>query len=164
MSLIELLLKGLYVLGGAASFLLTVTLVGIGLWKIFLSVGRFLGFHWAGVDLTEPMSQALDGLECIFLAPLAFLLFKGIWDLMRNVILKKATDIESLKRYEHSRVFWLEVKALIFGLMVAVLATDLLEKILSGTKLTYEMTISQCLIIGTLVGCSFLLERHRDGS
>jgi len=154
-----------------AALLLMVTLVGVGVLKMGMSLPQFLGFHLNLQDtkssLIPPLppittadeaavGTALEGLECIFLAPLAFLLVRGIWDFVDSVIRSRSKEVPLSSA---SPAFMVRIKALIMGLMVAVVATDLLKRALSKSGLTYEPAIAGCLFISVLVAYALLMQR-----
>jgi hypothetical protein len=127
--------------------------------KMYASVVQFIPltiaeFQGAGHSQLEasPLALALEGLECLFLAPLGFLLFRGVWDYVAEVIEKDADQA--------SACFLMRVKALILGLMAAIVGTDLLKRALSKSGLTYESAIAGCLLIAILAAYSFYVERH----
>jgi len=129
--------------GDLPMFVLMVWLIFIGIRLIFVSE-LFLP-----VDKSIP--HVLEGLECIFLAPLGFLLFRGISDYVIGII---DTDPQSVPTH-----FLMRIKGLIFGLMAAVAATDLLKRTLSDGGIDYRTAFCGCLFIAVLAGYSLILDR-----
>ena len=155
------------------SLVIMISLMGVGLWKMLLSILRFFGAYGGMTRLaTNPPSStltpgltglensgvasALEGLECIFLAPLAFLLVSGIWNFVEAVN-KAIRDDKPLASVPPT--FLNRVKGLIIGLMIAVVATDLLKRSIEEQGLTYRPAITGCLFIVVLAAYSFLIER-----
>ena len=158
----------------AMSLLIMVGLVGVGVLKMGMSIPKFVDIHSRLLDavtadteiLTSNLSQtghgesavsdALEGLECIFLAPLAFLLIRGIWDFVDAVVRSqsKGSSPDSA-----SPIFLIKVKALIVGLMIAVVATDLLKRALTEQGLTFEPTLAGCAFIAVLAAYAHLMEK-----
>ena len=101
------------------------------------------------------LGTALDGLEFIFLSPLALLLVKGIWDFVDRV-----RPISSQQTDPASPSFLIRIKVLIIGLMVAVVATELLKRSIAENGLSYEPAIAGSLFIAVLTTYSFLIERN----
>lgn len=93
----------------------------------------------------------LEGLQYIFLAPLGFLLFRGISDYVVGII---DSDPEAVSTH-----FLMRIKALIIGLMAAVTATDLLKRALAEEGLNYRTAVCGCLLIVVLAGYSLILEQ-----
>jgi len=155
----------IFVLGALATFVLMLALGGVGLLKMFASISHFWrsavvaapdghGAHSESLEMAA-ITLVLQGLECLFLAPLGFLLFRGIWDYVGDVIKKDAEKA--------SACFLMRVKALILGLMAAVVATDLVKRELSEAGLTYQPAIAGCLLICVLAAYSYLVERLASG-
>ena len=123
--------KWLFVLGALPSFLLVVALVGIGVIQNAITVWRYV-FPSDGHVITKQklVSEILSGFELILVAPLCFLVFVGIWCLVAA-----ACDNQGIPPMPHlsdAKRLIEEIKALITGLMLAVLSTHLVERVLEG--------------------------------
>lgn len=156
------------------ALVLAVLLVAIGLLKMYLSVVQLIGIRVSLADLLHAflpqagavnihdaredsaVAYALDGLECIFLAPLAFLLIRGIHDFVEEVIDKG--NERKLLTPESSRLL-ARTKVLIIGLMIAVVSTDLVRRSLSDKGLSYEQSITSCLFIFVLSTYAIMSEK-----
>lgn len=132
--------------------------VGILLAGILMAILMFIGFYemYKGVSIFFNLSHmpehtaskessilafTLKGLEFLFLAPLGFL-----------TLLSMAKYIANMQSPDHTEADRgiLEVKALIVSLMIAIIATDLIARVLSGRGLTYEVTLTGSLFIAVL--------------
>jgi hypothetical protein len=160
-----------------ASLVIMVLLVAVGVLRMGLSIPHFLsdpasvretadvgspgsdeGGHVAAFG-ESAVGNALEGLECIFLAPLAFLLVRGIWDFVDAVVRAR---LQEGTLSSASPAFLIRVKALILGLMIAVVATDLLKRAISQRGLSYEPAVAGCLFIAVLAAYSFVMERSSE--
>jgi hypothetical protein len=90
------------------------------------------------------LNATLTGLEMFFLAPLPFLAFFSISRLFRAAI---GNDPSELQR---SKMLVVEVKQLIVGLMIAVVSTELIHRISTGTELTPIATLATIGLIAVL--------------
>lgn len=153
------------------SLMLMISLIVLGLltmalaiYPLFYSTASNFAFEFRnpGVvpDHVSPtvafaLGVALDGLEFVFLAPLAFLLLHGIWNFVDDVNHRKFKDPKELPA---SPLFLIRIKGLIIGLMIAVVATELLKKTV-GEGLSYEPAIAGALLITVLAIYSFIMEK-----
>jgi hypothetical protein len=97
------------------------------------------------------IAQVVKGIELLFLAPLAFIVVLGV----RRYLKDKFFHVRSKG---HGNLLLLEAKALVVSLLMAVVATDLISKILSVGGLTYEAAITESLVIIVLGAYYFALE------
>ncbi|MFH1679873.1 MAG: hypothetical protein ABIH26_04435 [Candidatus Eisenbacteria bacterium] len=169
----------LYVVAAFAAFALMVAIFFMGFRESGRGILIYFGRAPADLHGMTPESKALQmclkGLEFFFLAPLAFLILQSLAKYIVS-ILRNQTDQESTgsdgdergaspdrrlaEREEHAaKCKVIGVKALVVGLMIATLATDLVGRALSREGLTYEIALSQAAVIAVLMAYVFLLER-----
>jgi hypothetical protein len=156
----------------ALSLLLMVLLIilglltmALGIYPMFCSSFRNFAFEirnngslptQVSPTVAFALGVALDGLEFVFLAPLAFLLLHGIWDFMNDV---NRGHFRDSKAFPTSPLFLIRIKGLIIGLMIAVVATELLKKTVGEHGLSYESAIAGGILIAVLAAYSFIIER-----
>ena len=134
--------------------------MAVGMWTMIRNIVP--SFRIATAASQSPHAEgfalgaALDGLEFIFLAPLPFLLLRGIWDFVDRV---REVDSQASANVTASPAFLIRIKGLIIGLMIAVVATELLKKSVSEHGLSYEPAIAGSIFIGVLAAYAFLIER-----
>jgi uncharacterized protein YacL len=113
------------------------------------------GFHVAaaasGPSSSERAAhQVIRGVEILLLAPLAYFV---LVNLARYVQTWKSGDDD-----EKAKSNLLGVKALVVGLLIAMVATDLVGKILSEKGLDEQSALLECLVILVLTAYCFGLE------
>jgi uncharacterized protein YacL len=145
----------LILLAACASSVLMGGLLITGVFEV--GKGCLVYFGWyslpAGILSREASTLhfAIRGIELLLLAPLAFL-----------VLLSLARYIDSSRKStvdERTRCDLLRVKALSVGLLIAVVAADLVGKILSHDGLSYTAAVSESLVIVVLGAYFFILEK-----
>lgn len=144
----------IYVVGAVASVFVMLALATAG----FLEIGRGViqqyssmsGHAQAPDAAATPLGMVLEGLELIFLAPLAYLAFLALW---RYVDGHRRGDVDTSTRRQV-----IEIKSLVIGLIIAVVATDLLREALSPSGSTYESAIAGSAIIAVLAAYIIGLE------
>lgn len=145
-----------YVVGAVASAVIMLALAAAG----FIEMGRGVIQQFSSATGHEqpnegsPVGLVLKGLELIFLAPMAYLTFLTLWRYVEGN--RKGVVDSSLRRQV------MEIKSLIVGLIIAVVATDLLGDVLSPIGAGYESAITGCLIIAVLGAYVIGLEKARD--
>jgi hypothetical protein len=105
--------------------------------------GLFAGGQTAAAGATL-INATLSGLEMFFLAPLPFLAFFSTSQLFRAVVSRSEEKLRS------SQVLMAKVKQLITGLMIAVVATELIHRITAGAELTRLVTVAAISLIAVL--------------
>ena len=135
--------------------LLTVALLAIALFGMVSGVAGYFGL--TGVDATvEPtaavLAACIRGVELLFLAPLPFLLPLSLGRYIRDS--KEDSDDRQ------SKADLLSMKALTTGLLIAILASDVVGRALSHQGLHYEAAVSSSLVIAVLGAYFFGLERQ----
>lgn len=144
-----------YVVGNLIAYLLMIALFTVGFWEIGKGIGIFFGYPLMPEQASSRESAALEmslkGLEFLFLAPLTYL---TLISLVRYV----ATTY-SQNDHELARLQLINIKVSIVSLMIAIVATDLVAKILSKNGLTYQATFTEGLVIIILGTYLFCLER-----
>lgn len=144
-----------HVLGGAVAYFLMVALFVVGFWEI--SKGIYLVFFGSpsvpeGVSSRESaaLEISLKGLEFLFLAPLTYLTLLSL----ERYVAKTYNQSD----HESARLQLINIKISIISLMIAIIATDLVAKILKNA-LTYQATFTEGLVIVILGTYLFCLER-----
>jgi hypothetical protein len=132
--------------------LLMAALFGVGLHHIWMSV--WLGFHPEDGRWPEAtgIQWAIHGLEFLYLAPLAFMV---LYSLTRYIESHTAKD--QATAMTETRRDLLHVKGLVISLLIAVIATDLVGKML-GRGLGMAEAISESVVVVVLMGYFALLE------
>jgi len=97
------------------------------------------------------LTTALKGIELLFLAPMSFLVYRSLG----NYVASKASGRED----PDAEAAVTESKGLVTSLMVAVVATDLVGKVLSPDGLAAHPPIYELLLIVILVAYFYLLSR-----
>jgi hypothetical protein len=131
---------------------------------VVLMLGAFLvGFGAIGVGLVGAVLQftadrpgavsgllnsTLSVLELLFIAPLPYLAFRSVTGLVGNAILPEEAQSMAVS---HASV--VQVKRLITGLMIAVVATELIHHISAGTELNP-------LFVAAVLGLILVLSLH----
>ena len=152
------ILKWLFAAGLALAGLIMALLFVAGFKLFWDAIVIFFGRAAAKVDV-EPKAfalvEALKGLEYFFLAPLGYLVFLTMIRFVRSTI---SGDFDELadKRIRN-------IKSLTMSLLIAVIATDLVSKILGPQGLGRDSAIAEILVMGALIGYYVLLERKLDG-
>lgn len=131
-----LVLMAAFVIGGLA-------LIGRAAIVLLRSTQSDAGTH------EMALVQALSGIEYLFLAPLAFLVFLTLVRFVKKMVFG---DINALGGY---RV----VKSLVINLMIAIIATDLVQKTVGQPGLTLNVACTELLVIVVFAGYVLLIER-----
>ena len=151
-------LSGIALLFMVVLIVLGMLTMGLGIFRMckyfVLSIASF-GAGSGEVPVAFALAAALDGLEFVFLAPLAYLLLHGIWDFMNDA---RRGHFRDPNKMPASPLFLVRIKALIIGLMIAVVATELLKKTVSERGLSYESAIAGALLIAVMALYSFIIE------
>ncbi len=136
----------------ALGFLVLTGLLTIfkGVYSGLVSAVRNLAHPSAAMFSEQPAHQVIRGVELLLLAPLAFLV---LVNLARYV--KAWMDKEDDER---AKADLLGIKALVVGLLIAMVATDLVGKILSEDGLDRSSALFESLVIGVLTVYCFGLE------
>lgn len=142
-------------LGSVLGALLTVALLAIALLGMASGIAGYAGLVEvdSGIEPTAAVLAAcIRGVELLFLAPLPFLLPLSLGRYIRDS--KEDSDDRQ------SKADLLSMKALTTGLLIAILASDVVGRALSHGGLHYEAAVSSSLVIAVLGAYFFGLERQ----
>jgi hypothetical protein len=151
--------KALYIAGAVCAGGLMVALFVAAFCEIGTSLLIF--FHRIPVrDLTstpesEAITVALKGIEYLFLAPMSFLVYRSL-----------AIYVADMANGGHNpaaRSAVTEAKSLVTSLMIAVVATDLVGKVLSPDGLAQRRPIYELILIVVLGGYYLMLHHIGKG-
>jgi hypothetical protein len=146
---------GLLLAGGLMAMLFVA-----GFWMFVRAIANF-SWRTRVPEGTETnafaLVDALRGLEYFFLAPLGYLVFLTLIRYLENTV-KSGSDPHEEQRSEKQMV---AVKVLIINLLLAIVATDLVSKILGPKGLSVEAAGTEVFVMGAFAGYFLLLERHR---
>ncbi len=118
----------------------------------FIDIGKGFGFVSrelvvsGGKTSSALLDNTLAGLEMFFLAPLPFLAFLSITKLFRAV-----TNLQNPALFEAAHKLLQDVKRLIAGLIIAVVATEMVHRIVLGSDLTWTAIVA---ILGLICSLS----------
>ena len=141
-----------FALGGLAA---TVALAGVALWEIGAAAVQYVSSSASHEsDPLRPLvAHVLKGVELLFLAPLAYLVVLILGDYLRCIVVySPRTD------KVHEEV--LDLKCLTTSLLIAVVATDLVQKVLSESGLTPDAAVYEGLVVVTLALFLAVLQRR----
>lgn len=149
------LLRWLVNVGALVAGLAMVLFGAIGLWKIVRGALMTLGAVTPASNESGIVS-ALSGLEYLFLAPLAYL----VLILSARLVAKAGIDSDEAmpEQLVRDTAF---LKALISGLMIAIVATDLVSRVAQPDALTLATAAPRVLLIATLAAYVLVLEVGR---
>lgn len=140
-------------------------LILAGLWDVTKGIAIVFHLVHAPKDAADHSSAALTdilkGLEFLFLAPIPILVVPALVKFVLNGFGYEAASLPN----RTLGFSFQDVKSFTVGLMIAVLATNLIGVALSKNGLTYETAISGCLVIFTLLLYYFglhLIGKHTD--
>jgi hypothetical protein len=150
----------------ALAALLGVVLVSIGLveaasgaltfWLSF--TGSVAGLPGGSEPAAKALALTLKGLEFVFLAPLPLLVLHTIRDYTWHLTPGRPTSGDE-RIVAHSRLD--EVKSLIISIMVAVIATDMVSRVLGNSPFGYDQAVPRLLAFVALAGYLLLLRKAR---
>jgi hypothetical protein len=128
------IVKALELLGAVATSLAMFACFTFGVIKVgqgleVATSGLFDHVIPSGPTLLDPI---LAGLEMFFLAPLPFLAFRSITKLYQAILNNSSADLDA------AHVLVVHVKRLITGLMIAVVATELIHRIITDKELAFN--------------------------
>jgi hypothetical protein len=124
-------------------------LLSVGLWKL-LHAGLVFWPAGSTSATEEALREAISGFEFLLLAPLGYFL---LLSLARYASRRKEGQAGHKAKAE-----LLTVKALGAGLLVAVLAANLVGRLLDATPPNIIVVLLECLAIVVIAVYSFLLE------
>ena len=132
-------------------------LLFVGFIDIFQGVKEGVKAGLAAVDVAHapPWSErtahrVIEGVELLLLAPLAYIVLVNLARYVHTWMIRKSD--------EKAKASLLGVKALVVGLLIAMIATDLVGKVLSDNGLDPTSAIFESLVIGVLIIYCFELE------
>ena len=158
---IDSALKWLFLIGAGASLLFGIVLVGIGLFWNFRAVFHFLRDAAPLGTSQKFLGEILSGFELMLIAPLCFLVFVGIWKLVAEACERDLQKITAPDSNFHCAKALLEnIKELIIGLIFAVIATHLLDRIIQGKSTSANELYVVAAAVVTLFCFYFLLKGH----
>jgi hypothetical protein len=154
------LTRVLYVVGAACASTLMVLLFALAFWEIGKAVAVFMHLAVGPDSRVPPESQAimvaLKGIEYLFLAPMSFLVYRSL----ANYVVERARGGSGTSAEEEVT----ETKRLVTSLMFAVVATDLIGRVLSPEGLLARPPIYELCLLVILAAYMFLLHRMRSPS
>jgi hypothetical protein len=157
--LLERFIELVYTVGAVCSGVLMIALFSAAFCEIASAVLTFFRKfpnQLPGLSLeSELITAALKGIELLFLAPMTFLVYRSL----ANYIACKTTGREN----PEAEAAVTESKALVTSLMAAVVATDLVGKVLSPDGFASHPPIYELLLIIVLVGYFYLLSKMSLG-
>ena len=154
------LFEKLFVLGLLVAGLLMALLFAAGFVTISRAIWLFsleLFGHESAGPRTHPLVESLRGLEYLFLAPLGYMIFLTLIRFLEGLV--KIDDHPQKEKAAERQM--MTMKTLMVNLLVAVVATDLVSKILGSGNLTLEVAIPELLVMTLFLGYLVLLHRHR---
>jgi len=138
-----------------ASFFVMLALAIAGLYEFLCAIEVFFTEHDAGLSIVF----TLKGLEFLFLSPLAFLTIRSVTNYIRSMTFSKPGPVldsdyqERLVKMAHAKAELHDVKSLVVMLMAAIVATDLIGKLLQDDPpATIENIFAESLVFVVLVG------------
>ena len=146
-----------YILGAACAVVLMFSLFAAAFWEIGRAV--FVFFRLANNPQplvpyeSSAIAIALKGIEYLFLAPMSFLVYRGLARYMQD------TAQGNAKPGAEAEVT--ESKRLVTGLMFAVVSTDLIGKMLSPDGLIAKQPVYELCLLVILGGYTFVLHKMR---
>ncbi len=144
-----------YMLGAFCSGVLMISLFLAAFFEIGSAVLNFFRkFPNQNPSLSiesELITAALKGIELLFLAPMTFLVYRSL----ANYIASKTSGVDDTE----AEAAVTESKGLVTSLMAAVVATDLVGRVLSTDGFTSHPPIYELLLIVVLVGYFYLLSK-----
>jgi hypothetical protein len=154
-SFLELLTRLLYIIGAFFASTLMVLLFAAAFWEMGKGIAVF--FHLAaGADPRVPpesqaIMMALKGIEYLFLAPMSFLVYRSL--------ALYVVDRTRGGGKANADVGVIETKGLVTSLMFAVVATDLIGRVLSPEGLIARTPIYELCLLVILGAYIFLLHK-----
>ena len=148
--------RALYVVGAGCASSLMVLLFAIAFWEIGKAIAVFVHLAAGPDPRVPPESQAimvaLKGIEYLFLAPMSFVVYSSL----ANYVVERARGGDATSAEEEVT----ETKRLVTSLMFAVVATDLIGRVLSpeGLLMARPPIYELCLLL-ILGAYMFLLHR-----
>ena len=146
---------GLLLAGGLMAVLFVA-----GFWMFVRAIAKF-SWRTHVPEGTEAdafaLVEALRGLEYFFLAPLGYLVFLTLIRYVESTV-NTGSDPHADQRSEKQMV---AVKVLIINLLLAIVATDLVSKVLGPKGLSVEAAGTEVFVMSAFAGYFLLLERHR---
>lgn len=145
--------KGLYVIGAFCASALMVSLFAVAFWEIGKAISVFFHFASGPDPRVPPESQAimvaLKGIEYMFLAPMSFLVYRSL----ANYVVKGTDGGYDAKAEAEVTA----TKRFVTSLMFAVVATDLIGRVLSPEGLIVRPPIYELVLLVVLGAYMFLL-------
>jgi hypothetical protein len=152
-SLLEKLARCVYLIGAACAFALMIFLFAAAFLEIGKSIAVFFHFGSGPDPRVPPESQALmvalKGIEYLFLAPIGFLVYRS---LAMYVVDKTRGRTDGNAEAEVT-----EAKRLVTSLMFAVVATDLIGRVLSPEGFSVRAPVYELALLIVLGAYMFLL-------
>ena len=140
-------------MGAACGVILMVSLFALAFWEIGKAVMIFAGRASGSDPRLAPESQAmivaLKGIEYLFLAPICLLVYRS---LAIYVVDKMKSRCDTKSKAEVA-----ETKYLVTSLMAAVVATDLIGRVLTPDGLTGFAAAYELALLLVLAAYMFLL-------
>lgn len=128
--------------GAAFTVLAMVGCIALGVYQI--GAGFYGIIHGPDYSAKSLIDAVLAGLEMFFLAPLPYLAFRSITNLYVAMTKNNSKDLREAETLVGS------VKRLITGLMIAVVATELIHRIIAGSDLAAKSIAAMLGLIAVL--------------
>jgi len=154
-TLAEVLLNALYLIFSIVALVLLAGIASVGVIHIGLGLYEFWRMPSESAAAGYAIEHVLKGLEFLFLSPLPFMIVYSVGRYLGSLL-----DFAQETKRRSLLGEIVSVKALIISLIIAIIATDLVSKILAADGLTRDAALYECLVILVLGAYLVVLERH----
>lgn len=141
------------------TFAVLLLFAAIGLWQMIYGAMSYW-LHPDSSSAADAIAMALKGLEFLFLAPLGFMVVVSVGQYLRAMVENNGTDATARDGPRaNAKAQLLTVKSFVVSLMIAVVATELVSRVLEPGELHTESAFAGTIVIVAFSLYLFVLEK-----